>query len=103
MYFVYIQFVFWSIGSSLIKRGLLGNAVLATVIVYPLIYSFGYWISKSYYLGDKETHSLDINNSDPIRGRLIRSGEKGVLFKNQYAKQVTLFKWDEIKRINKLP
>jgi hypothetical protein len=34
-----------------------------------------------------------------VRGRLLRAGERGVLFVTEGDKQVVLFRWDEIKSI----
>jgi hypothetical protein len=55
----------------------------------------GYDIGFEYVTGTVPTHLLN----DDTAGRLIRAGERGVLFVTKEDRQIVLFKWDGIKSI----
>jgi len=46
------------------------------------------------------TTTIETKSDGAVEARLLRSGDRGVLFYNEKTKQVTLLRWDEIKQIN---
>jgi hypothetical protein len=73
----------------------LSISVISTLFVICL---GGYLIGGTYVKGNIPTHILN----DDARGRLIRAGERGILFAINEPKQVAFFKWDGIKSIKTL-
>jgi len=58
-------------------------------------------LAHFYVNGDTPTHIIN----DETAGRLIRTGDRGVLFVTKGDKEIVLFRWDGIKSIKsiKLP
>jgi hypothetical protein len=88
--------------SNLIARVLLG-CLAATVLTFAI--GFGSAVDYIHpsvavkYLGLPST-TIETKDHGSIDVRLIRSGDRGVLFFDEKSNKVTLLRWDEIKQIS---
>jgi hypothetical protein len=62
------------------------------------VFMLGLAIAQSYVAGSKVLHQLLVG-SESLNGRIIRSGERGILFVENEHKRVVFIKWDELKRV----
>jgi len=69
--------------------------VSSIMTIFIFIFFLGYDMGHLYANGNIPRHLLN----DDTAGRLIRSGERGVLFVTKGDKQIVLYRWDGIKSI----
>jgi hypothetical protein len=75
-------------------------ASYAAICLMVLVNAVGYDIAKTYVKGDTPLESASIDNVER-HGRLIRAGERGILFYDTGTHDVSFFKWDAVKWIRK--
>jgi hypothetical protein len=86
-------------------RAIFGFAA-ATVVAYTLGYALAAPVSLrpsavvKYFEGHVMTTTIETKSGDNIDAKLLRSGDRGVLFLDTKTKHVTLLRWDEIKQIS---
>jgi hypothetical protein len=83
---------------------------LVAFIIFTYIYSFimafamGAEIARKYTSYDAEAlHQITTKDHTTLGGRLVRSGERGLLFFDTEKKQVAFFRWESIDSIRGLP
>lgn len=89
---------------SYFTNDLFVRAVLICLIATIYTFGFGYGLATidlqpSKYSSLPST-SIETKENGAIDARLIRSGDRGVLFVDKRNGQVTLLRWDEIKQIS---
>jgi hypothetical protein len=70
-------------------------AAATGIAMLGAVFFAGYDIANGYVNGHISLHILN----DEQKGRLIRSGERGILFVTSDNNQIVLFRWDGIKSI----
>lgn len=50
----------------------------------------------------KIVHAISLENSE-LTGRVVRAGERGVLFFNPGSREISFVRWDAVKRVRTLP
>jgi hypothetical protein len=68
------------------------------VFVLVFAYGLGTDISRAYLASDTATHTVQ-TNTEALRVRLIRSGDKGLLFFVPQDKRIIFLRWDAVKEI----
>jgi hypothetical protein len=78
-------------------RGAGRIAIVSLLGIAMLIFIFqmGYDVGEGYVNGTVPTHVLN----DNVYGRLIRAGERGVLFVSREPKAIVFRRWDDIRSI----
>jgi hypothetical protein len=103
--FTYLIFIYLRSSRKRVKVSRFGISMfwlsLTTLSGVMIILTYGYDEARYYVSGDAPTHILN----DETEGRLLKTGERGVLFVTKGDKQIVLFRWDGIKSIKsiKLP
>jgi hypothetical protein len=85
-------------------RSVMGRLAFFFLAATAFAFSFGYQIaSETLHPSSSVKHlvtTIETKNDGTIDARLIRSGDRGVLFLNKQNNQVALLPWDEIKQIS---
>src|SRR5580692_4765576 len=73
-----------------VRRGL-----FAVILVTITAYCLGHHTARTYLLTDTApTATIHRKTDQPIQAKIIRSGDRGVLYYDQVGKQVSLLRWD---------
>jgi hypothetical protein len=84
---------------SLRKRFSANIAILfGAVIVFTVIFIIGYDQGARLLRSRLETHFLQVDGTT-LAGRLVRGGEKGILFVRADSKELLFVRWDNIKSL----
>jgi hypothetical protein len=75
-----------------------GTPLLISVAAFATMSSLvaGHGLGRGYLKGDKVTHTIKLKNDVVLFGRLIRSGERGVLFYESALKKLSFKTWADI-------
>ncbi len=118
-YFVIVSVIFGALGWWMnidTLSWLATLCIIATILIWTrkfVVYlRFSFIIAILYgsiFFAGRDLGMLDVNSSVPTHllndetaGRLIRTGERGVLFVTKGDRQVVLFRWDGIKSIKSI-
>jgi hypothetical protein len=82
------------IKTLLIRTAFLCMAAMALALMV------GYLAGRASVRADVGSARIETKNNGELTVKLIRSGDRGVLFFDETTKQVTLLRWDEIKQIS---
>jgi hypothetical protein len=66
-------------------------------------YAFGALGGHGYLRSGEAWHILELKNAAVLEGRLIRGGERGILFFQNDTQKLQFRKWDEVLRIESQP
>lgn len=70
-----------------------GFVVMASFLI-------GHMIARSYVSDGGALHTITLKGLDDVSGRIIRSGDKGVLFFDNSSKQINFLKWENIEKLS---
>jgi hypothetical protein len=80
------------------------NFAICYFSIAALIVSFavGDDVQREYVRGGKASHAVSFDGTE-LMGRVVRAGDRGILFFNPSTNEISLLRWDTIKRIRTLP
>jgi hypothetical protein len=67
-----------------------------------LTFAAGVQVQTGEYRSDRATHSIKLEETF-VEGKLVRSGERGLLFIQAQPKQIRFLKWDKVSEVVTLP
>ena len=76
--------------------------VVSGILVIVAAFTLGYDNARAHVLYDAMNHSIQFDKEmepSPLPVKVIRSGEKGILYYDTNAKQIVFVKWDKIKKL----
>jgi hypothetical protein len=76
-------------------------AIVTVCVTLLCSFTVGYDRSRSILLSEKPTETITVDDKG-IPARLIRGGERGILFLSLETKKVRFMRWDSIKQIESL-
>jgi hypothetical protein len=79
---------------TVIKMGVIGGA-----LVLAVAFCLGVDVARGFLRRPSTAYSVQ-TTEDVVRGIVLRSGDKGVLFFDPSKRELSLIKWDKIARIN---
>jgi hypothetical protein len=74
--------------------------VFGVFAVFAVTFALGYESAQHYITAIAPTHIIEFDSTKQS-GKLIRAGDRGLLFLDSATKQIGLVRWDGIKRIFK--
>ncbi|MBL1256267.1 hypothetical protein [Methylocystis sp. Sn-Cys] len=77
-------------------------AFLSLSYGFVVVVSFllGHMIARSYVSDGGVLHTITLKGLDDVSGRIIRSGDKGVLFFDNSSRHINFLKWENIEKIS---
>lgn len=76
---------------------------LAASFAFAVAFSLGFNSANSYRKSEKYSQTVTPLQGAPIKAKIVRSGDKGLLFFDESTKALVLLPWDQIKEISSAP
>jgi hypothetical protein len=74
-------------------------AVIASLLI---TFAVGVDVQQRFVRGGKVAHAISLENSE-LTGRIVRAGERGILFYDPGSREISFVRWDAVKRIRTMP
>jgi hypothetical protein len=68
-------------------------------LLFALSFALGYDIATGYAANAPYRHTIKIGLLE-LKAKVVRSGEKGLLFHDEASKQLLFLPWSDIKRVS---
>jgi hypothetical protein len=78
--------------------------VANSVVTVSLLITFavGVDVQQRFVRGGKVAHAISLENSE-LTGRIVRAGERGLLFYDPGSREISFVRWETVKRIRTVP
>jgi hypothetical protein len=73
--------------------------LISCVLVIVAAFALGHDFARSYILDGSPNHSIQLEN-ETLLVKLIRSGDRGILYYEPKAKQLNFVRWDAVKKLS---
>ena len=84
----------------LYSKFFLANYILTVSLL--ITFAVGVDIQQRLVRDGKAVHTISLETSE-LTGRIVRAGERGILFYDPGSREISFVRWDTVKRIHTMP
>ena len=77
-------------------------ATYAVIVSLLITFAIGVDVQQRFVRGGKVAHAISLENSE-LTGRIVRAGERGILFYDPGSREISFVRWETVKRIRTVP